>query len=127
MAKSLIIVDSCVFINAFRKIARAKSDLEKIEGRTAYSIITQLELLAGANTKTKKETVLQIFESYYGIPLNQLISEMAVKLMEKYVSGQKIMSVPDCLIAATSIVTGFPLLTYNKKDFNFIEEIQFYK
>lgn len=36
--------------------------------------------------------------------------------MEKYVSGQKAMSVPDCLIAATSIVTGFPLLTYNENN-----------
>jgi predicted nucleic acid-binding protein len=127
MAKSLIIVDSCVFIKAFRKDARAKSDLKKIEGRTAYSIITQLELLTGANTKTKKETVLRIFESYYGIPLDQIISGTAIKLMEKYVSGQKAMSVPDCLIAATSIVTGFPLLTYNEKDFKFIEGIKLFK
>jgi predicted nucleic acid-binding protein len=127
MAKSLIIVDSCVFIKAFRNDALAKSDLKKIEGLTAYSVITQLELLTGANTKLKKEAVLQIFESYYGIPLNQQISKTAVKLMKKYISGQKIMSVPDCLIAATSIVTGFPLLTYNSKDFNFIEEIKFYK
>jgi predicted nucleic acid-binding protein len=89
---------------------------KKIEGRTAYSIITQLELLTGANTKTKKETVLRIFESYYGIPLDQIISGTAIKLMEKYVSGQKAMSVPDCLIAATSIVTGFPLLTYNENN-----------
>jgi predicted nucleic acid-binding protein len=127
MAKSLIIVDSCVLIKAFRNDALAKSDLKKIEGLTAYSVITQLELLTGANTKLKKEAVLQIFESYYGIPLNQQISKTAVKLMKKYISGQKIMSVPDCLIAATSIVTGFPLLTYNSKDFNFIEEIKFYK
>ena len=38
-----------------------------------------------------------------------------------YVTGQRIVSVPDCLIAATSIITGYPLLTYNKKDFDFIE------
>lgn len=127
MEKSLVIVDSCVFIKAFRKDARARNDLKEIEGRTAYSIITQLELLTGANTKTKKETVLQIFESYYGIPLNQIISDTAIKLMEKYISGQKVMSVPDCLIAASSIVTGFPLLTYNEKDFNFIEGIKLFK
>lgn len=127
MAKSLIIVDSCVFIKAFRKDARAKNDLKEIEGRTAYSVITQLELLTGANTKSKKESILQIFESYYGIPVNQIISDTAIKLMQKYVSGQRMMSVPDCLIAATSIVSGFPLLTYNKKDFSFVEGIKLYK
>ena len=127
MEKSLIIVDSCVFIKAFRKDAGAKNDLKEIEGRTAYSVITQLELLTGANTKTKKETILRIFESYYGIPLNRQVSDAAIKLMEKVVSGQKVMSVPDCLIAASSIVTGFPLLTYNEKDFNFIEGIKLFK
>ena len=50
------------------------------------------------------------------------ISGMAVEIMQKYVNGQQIISVPDCLIAATSILTGYPLLTYNKKDFDFIEE-----
>lgn len=47
--------------------------------------------------------------------------------MQKYVSGQQIISVPDCLIAATSIISGYSLLTYNKKDFDFIEGIKFYK
>jgi len=47
--------------------------------------------------------------------------------MQTYVTGQRIISVPDCLIAATSIITGYPLLTYNKKDFDFIEGIHFLK
>jgi predicted nucleic acid-binding protein len=126
MAQSLVIVDSCVFIKAFRKDAQARNDLENIEGKTAYSIITQLELLTGANTKTKKEAITEIFESYYGIPLNQQISETAVQIMQTYISGQQMLSVPDCLIAATAIVTGFPLLTYNTKDFIFIRGLQLF-
>jgi predicted nucleic acid-binding protein len=126
MAQSLVIVDSCVLIKAFRNDSLAKSDLKKIEGRTAYSVITQLELLTGANTKTKKETVIQIFESYYGIPVNAEISKKAVQVMQTYISGQQVLSVPDCLIAATALVTGFPLLTYNTKDFNFIRGLQLF-
>jgi predicted nucleic acid-binding protein len=127
MAKNLIIVDSCVFIKAFRKDAMANSDLNGIINNTAYSVITQLELLIGANTLLKKEAVNKIFESYYGIPLSPVISEKAVQIMQTYVTGQQIISVPDCLIAATSIITGYPLLTYNKKDFDFIEGIHFFK
>jgi len=123
MAQNLIIVDSCVFIKAFRKDAQAREDLKYIEGRTAYSIITQLELLTGANTKTKKEAITEIFESYYGIPVNAEISKMAVQIMQTYVSGQQFLSVPDCLIAATAIYADFPLLTYNTKDFSFIKGI----
>jgi len=127
MATNLIIVDSCVFIKAFRKDANAINDLKAISANTAYSVITQLELLIGANTITKKEAIKKIFESYYGIPLNPIISEKAIEIMRLYVSGQQIISVPDCLIAATSIITGYPLFTYNKKDFNFIEGVNFYK
>lgn len=47
--------------------------------------------------------------------------------MQTYVTGKQIISVPGCLIAATSIITGYPLLTYNKKDFAFIDGISFYK
>lgn len=54
MAKNLIIVDSCVLIKAFRNDSVAINDLQNIEGRTAYSIITQLELLIGAKTISKK-------------------------------------------------------------------------
>jgi predicted nucleic acid-binding protein len=127
MAKNLIIVDSCVFIKAFRKDIQAKNELKQIEGYIAYSIVTQLELLTGANTIVKKEAISQIFNSYYGIPLNREISEMAIQIMQKYVTGQKAMAVPDCLIAATSLITGFPLLTYNKKDFNSIDGLILYK
>ena len=127
MAKDLIIIDSCVLIKAFRKDLAATNDLKEIVNYTAYSVITQLELLIGANTKVKKEAVSKIFESYYGIPLNPIISAKAIEIMRTYITGQQIISVPDCLIAATSIITGFPLLTYNKKDFVFIEGISFYK
>jgi len=114
-------------IKAFRKDVHAINDLKVISGYTAYSVITQLELLIGANTDPKKEAVNKIFESYYGIHLNPAISLKAIEIMQKYVTGQRIVSVPDCLIAATSIITGFPILTYNKKDFDFIEGVNFYK
>lgn len=127
MAPNLIIIDSCVLIKAFRKDANAINDLKVIYGHTAYSVITQLELLIGANTVIKKEAINKIFETYYGIPINATISAKAIEIMQNYVSGQQIISVPDCLIAATTIITGYPLLTYNKKDFDFIEGVNFYK
>ncbi|MCK9412250.1 MAG: type II toxin-antitoxin system VapC family toxin [Prolixibacteraceae bacterium] len=127
MAKDLVIIDSCVLIKAFRKDRLANDDLKEIVNQTAYSVITQLELLIGANTPIKKAAVNKIFESYYGIPLSPAISAKAIEIMQTYVTGQQIISVPDCLIAATSIITGYPLLTYNKKDFDFIEGVKFYK
>ncbi|MFN3554330.1 MAG: PIN domain-containing protein [Bacteroidales bacterium] len=68
-----------------------------------------------------------ILGSYYEIYLSNAISIRAAQIMEKYVSGQRNISVPDCLIAATSMVTGFKLLTYNQKDFDFIDTIALYE
>lgn len=127
MARDLIIIDSCVLIRAFRRDLKAQNDLSEISNRSAYSVITYLELLIGANTQLKKEAINKIFESFYGITLNSAISAKAIQIMQTYVSGQKVISVPDCLIAATSIITRFPLLTYNKKDFDFIDGITFFK
>ncbi len=89
-------------------------------------MITLLELLTGAKTEIEKEIVSKIFDSLYSIPLNPGISDKATELMYLYTSGQRTISVPDCLIAATSLYTGFPLLTYNKKDFLFIEDLAFF-
>ncbi len=127
MAENLVLVDSCVFIKAFRKDALAQKHLTDIKDRTAYSVITHLELLVGAKTSKNKSAVNSIFASYYGIPLSPEISEKAINLMTQYVSGNRHLAIPDCLIAATSLVTGFPLLTYNMKDFVFIEKLQVYK
>jgi hypothetical protein len=49
MAKDLVIIDSCVLIKAFRKDTLANNDLKEIVNQTAYSVITHLELLIGAN------------------------------------------------------------------------------
>lgn len=127
MAKDLIIVDSCVFIKAFRKDKNALLDLTELTGRIAYSTVSYLELLTGANTKGKKDTIRDIFDTFYSIPINSAISSKAVDLMYDYTTGHQVISVPDCLIAATALVTGFQLYTYNKKDFDFIGGIDFYE
>lgn len=124
MARDLIIVDSCIFISAFRKNVAAIKQLDAIKNQTAYSVITQLELLFGAKTNNKKEIVQKILASYYGIPLNPQISFKAADLMHKHITGHKVISIPDCLIAATAIVTGYPLLTSNIKDFEFIDGLK---
>jgi predicted nucleic acid-binding protein len=127
MAKELIIVDTCVLIRAFRKDREASLILQKSQLKIAISAITTMELYFGAKTVAKKNIVKQLVDSYYSITLSPAISQKAVQLMHDYVSGNRNISVPDCLIAATSIITGFPLLTFNTKDFEFIEGLQLIK
>ena len=124
MAKELIIIDTCVFIKAFRKDREALLMLQNMQLQIAVSVVTVLELYFGAKTSIKKNAVAQLLDSCYIIPLNPAISGKAIDLMRYYASGNQSISVPDCLIAATSLITGFPLLTYNNRDFAFIEGLQ---
>ena len=127
MARDLILVDTCVFIKAFRRDKNTLRIINDIKGITSYSVITKLELLVGASTSSRKEAVSNILSSYYGISLSPAITKIAVGILEKHISGQRNISIPDCLIAATSIVTGFKLLTYNQKDFGFIDGVDLYQ
>jgi hypothetical protein len=54
------------------------------------------------------------------------ISALAVSLLEEYVLNLKL-SVPDALIAATTIQQGLPLYTLNIKDFHYIPELQLHQ
>jgi predicted nucleic acid-binding protein len=116
-----------VFLSRHSVKRKAVDLLKTLSDRIAYSVITYLELLTGANTSEKKAVIKQIFESYYGIPINETISLKAIEIMYNNISGQRNIAIPDCLIAATATVTGFSLLTFNLKDFDFVGEVKLYR
>ena len=55
MAKNLVIVDSCVIIKAFRKDKTAITDLKELQNRTAFSVVTYLEMLGSALPNLKSQ------------------------------------------------------------------------
>ena len=57
--------------------------------------------------------------------LNKEITKIAINLIEKYAKSHGL-HIPDALIAATSICYRMELLTYNIKDFIFIEGIRLF-
>jgi predicted nucleic acid-binding protein len=60
----LILVDTCVFNKSFRKDKNTLKMINDIKGKTSYSVITQLELLVGASTGTRKEAVSNILSVF---------------------------------------------------------------
>ena len=53
------------------------------------------------------------------------VEALKKNMIEKY-SKSHGLHIPDALIASTSICSGMELLTYNVKDFKFIEGIKLY-
>ena len=86
-----------------------------------------MELYKGAKTKERKQELERQLKSYSIVHLNKDISEKAISLMKKYQTGKREVYIPDCLIGATSLIYDFQLYTENKDDFDFMENIRFYK
>jgi predicted nucleic acid-binding protein len=59
------------------------------------------------------------------LPIDSVISEMSVKLVEDYSLSHKL-SLPDAIIGATSIYHKIELYTLNVKDFRFLDEVKLF-
>ena len=85
-----------------------------------------MELFFGAKNKNELKKIKKGLSTFEIIHLNDEISNITLKLMENY-SKSHGLKIPDALIASTAILTNFPLWTYNRKDFIFIEKLKLYK
>ena len=121
------LVDTSVLIALLRKNEDAKIALESLVANNTYICdITFLEILVGCSTAEKREYALDLLEEYKLLKNNEKISDKSVQLMKRYCvqrSGQPILRLADCLIAAFAVYYKMELLTFNKKDFDFIQDV----
>jgi predicted nucleic acid-binding protein len=123
---TMILCDTDIFIEALKNNSRAIGSLRNIGFENiALSAITLMELYFGAVNKQELNKIKNRLQQLSIIHINQEISETSTKLIEKY-SKSYGLHIPDALIAATAICNRMKLLTYNVKDFKFIEEISLY-
>lgn len=88
----------------------------------AISIITQMELVVGCRNKIELQKLESFLRNYQVIKIEVSISERALDLLKIYRLSHGLL-IPDALIAATAILSSIPLLTKNRKDYRFIQEI----
>ena len=121
------LVDTSVLIALFRKNEDAKLALDNLVANSTYICdITFLEILTGCSTAEKREYALDSLEEYKLLKNNEKISDKSMQLMKRYCvqrSGQPILRLADCVIAAFAVYHKMELLTFNKKDFDFIQGI----
>jgi len=123
----MILCDTDIFIEALKNRKVATELLRRIGfDNIALSAITVMELYFGALNKRELSKIKNRLEVLEIIDLNKKISEMAVNLIEKYAKSHGL-HIPDALIASTAIFGGMERLTFNLKDFRFIEGIRLYK
>lgn len=117
-----ILIDTDILIKIYRGNAHHKELLENHTSKFIISCITEMELLVVCKNKVMQRDIENNLQSFEILPINEQIISLAKKLIKKYLFSHKI-SIPDNLIAATSIYYSLELYTDNKKHFSFIEEL----
>ncbi|MGI8952192.1 MAG: type II toxin-antitoxin system VapC family toxin [Chitinophagaceae bacterium] len=121
-----VLVDSDILIKAYRGELKKQHNLKLLKEKYCISVITACELLNGAKNLNQRKEFNKLLRYYYIVFVDEKISEIAFSIYKKY-SYQNNVKISDAFIAATAIRNNLELYTDNKKHFDFIEGINFYK
>ena len=126
MEQEVILLDTSVLIDYFRKKDKDKSYLFKISGvnkRFVVSTITQFEIYTGA-PKDQIKIWDDFFRTVTILPLISEIALIAAQVNIELRKTNKQIDLADLFIAATAIYNDFPCATLNKKHFERINDLQ---
>jgi predicted nucleic acid-binding protein len=106
------IFDTNVLVDYLNGIPAASRELDHYE-EIAISIVTWMEVLAGADD-ADEEAVMREFLSRFKVqPLEKAVAERAIKIRRQHK-----LKLPDAIILATAKELGRILVTRNTKDFS---------
>lgn len=127
MAKeTLVLCDTNIIIEFYKENSSVLGELRLIgQENIAVSIVTAGELLYGALNKKELRQINRDLAHLHLFHLDPAIDECFMELMNTYTLSHNL-SLPDGLIAATSIVEDIPLYTLNRRDFKYINGIKLY-
>ena len=101
---------------------KAADFLDSLADAWSISMITCLELLAGARTQRETSDLDLVLSGYRVIPPNEEIARRAYYRMKTYVRSHGLHTL-DALIAATALEDGLTFATKNRKHFQMISEL----
>lgn len=120
----MILCDTNIFIEIYRDNSQIIETVKQIgQGNIAVSDVTCAELLYGARNKKELQIIRKDLNKLTVLPIQSIISKLAVELVEKYFWSHKL-SLPDALMTSTAITHGIKLYTLNLKDFRFLDEVK---
>jgi predicted nucleic acid-binding protein len=121
------LLDTCILIDFLRGNKSIYDTLVNNDDiNLSMSTITMMELIVGAFNKKEVLYIQKAFSKINIIYINEDISKLGHELLLNYNKSHNLL-IDDALIAATSLITGLELMTYNKADFQYIPNIKLYQ
>ena len=105
------VIDSDVLIDYLQGIPAAKAELRRYR-RPQYSIISFMELLAGARSEAERQAAEALLATLTRLELTEAVARRAVELRQSLH-----LKLPDAIVLATAEVEGCILVTRNTRDF----------
>ncbi len=120
----LVLCDTNIIIEFYKENPVIVDSLKSIgQEAIAVSIVTSGELIYGALNKRELTRIKKDLSYLKVLDIGRQVCDQFIELMTNYSLSHNL-SVPDGLIAATSIAHDIPLYTLNKKDFKYIDGLK---
>lgn len=116
------LVDSDILVDYLRHTEAAANYLDSL-GDWSVSVVTGLELIAGAKDKREVAEIDLFLSAYHVVPTNPEIGQLAYNIMKAQAKANDL-DPCDAMIAATAIYEGLQLSTKNGKHFRNIEALE---
>ena len=126
MADKIILVETSILIDYYRKTDKGKSiwvNLVRQGYSFAVSVVTKYEIYAGA---TPNQLIFwdSVFKAIKVISLDELSIDTSVIINSALKRKRKQIDLADLFIAATAVAYNLPLVTLNRKHFDRIDTLQ---
>lgn len=122
MASVNYLLDTDILIDWLQDQHFARSLILSPELRLYCSNVTRKELLTKPGLQdSERRRIMALLHQIRVLNVDSVIASAASELLAKY--SDRSLGINDALIAATALVKHLPLLTRNRKHFEFIEEL----
>jgi predicted nucleic acid-binding protein len=113
--------DTNIFIAIFKGDAKLKTLIENSD--SAINTIVYLELIQGAKDKAEIDKIEKYLIQFELIHFDKAVSQKAIELVRNHSKSHGLM-LPDAIIAASCLENDLTLITFNVKDFRFIDGLK---
>ncbi len=113
--------DTNIFIAIFKGDAKLKTLIESSD--STINTVVYLELIQGAKDKAEIDKIEKYLIQFELIHFDKAVSQKAIELVRNYSKSHGLM-LPDAVIAATCLENDLTLITFNVKDFRFINGLK---